>query len=112
MAYRLPRSWSAGPLPLRRLTEGDFAGQTAPGKGHRRPVPGRRIMPAAPWDVVVIGAGMAGLAAAGRLSRAGLRVVVVEARERIGGRVHTLRESDWPVPVEAGAEFIHGHSTA
>jgi monoamine oxidase len=63
-------------------------------------------------DTVVVGAGMAGLAAARRLCAAGLRVSLLEARDRIGGRVHTLREPGWPVPVEAGAEFIHGESPA
>jgi monoamine oxidase len=63
-----------------------------------------------PTDVVVIGAGMAGLAAAGRLSAAGLRVTALEARDRIGGRVHTFRPPGWLVPVEAGAEFVHGES--
>jgi monoamine oxidase len=59
-------------------------------------------------DVIVIGAGMAGLAAAKRLGEAGRRVLILEARDRIGGRVHTVRAPGWPVPVEAGAEFVHG----
>ena len=42
------------------------------------------------WDVVVIGAGAAGLAAAERLGRAGARVVILEARGRIGGRIWGL----------------------
>ena len=42
-------------------------------------------------DVVVVGAGLAGLAAAGRLCRAGLGVVVCEAEDHIGGRVRTDR---------------------
>ena len=33
---------------------------------------------------------------------------MLEARDRIGGRVHTLRPPGWPVPLEAGAEFVHG----
>ena len=59
-------------------------------------------------DVVVIGAGAAGLAAACALADANVDVVVLEARERIGGRVFTWRERDSPVPIELGAEFIHG----
>jgi monoamine oxidase len=59
-------------------------------------------------DVVVVGAGVAGLEAAQRLVRARLRVVVLEARARIGGRIDTQRLSGWPAPVEAGAEFVHG----
>src|SRR6188474_3026409 len=58
-------------------------------------------------DVLVIGAGAAGLAAARMLANAGRRVIVLEARERIGGRVWTDR-SFASVPVERGAEFIHG----
>lgn len=60
------------------------------------------------WDVVVIGAGVAGLGAAQRLAEAGRRVLVLEARDRVGGRILTLRPTGWPVPLEAGAEFIHG----
>lgn len=59
-------------------------------------------------DVLVIGAGAAGLAAARDLAAAGLRVRVLEARGRVGGRVHTIREPESPVPIELGAEFIHG----
>jgi monoamine oxidase len=59
-------------------------------------------------DVVVIGAGAAGLTAARRLVEQGLDVVVVEARDRIGGRIFTHRDSSTPIPIELGAEFIHG----
>lgn len=58
-------------------------------------------------DVLVIGAGAAGLAAARSLRDAGLRVLLIEARDRIGGRVHTDRRLA-PFPVERGAEFLHG----
>lgn len=59
-------------------------------------------------DVVVIGAGVAGLAAARALRAAGARVVVLEARARIGGRISTRYTPAAPVPIELGAEFIHG----
>jgi monoamine oxidase len=62
-------------------------------------------------DVIVIGAGVAGLTAARALVGAGARVVVLEARERVGGRVWTLRDFA-SIPVEAGAEFIHGSGAA
>ena len=55
----------------------------------------------------MIGAGIAGVTAARALVRAGLRVRVLEARQRIGGRIHTLRDV-CDAPVEAGAELIHG----
>ncbi len=58
-------------------------------------------------DVLVIGAGMAGLTAARALADAGLRATLLEARERIGGRVTSVRDLA-AGPVEAGAEFIHG----
>ena len=61
-------------------------------------------------DVVVLGAGAAGLAAARHLSQAGLRVTVIEARARVGGRVLTVHDSRAPVPLELGAEFIHGEA--
>jgi monoamine oxidase len=59
-------------------------------------------------DVLVIGAGAAGLAAARDLGVAGLNICVIEARDRIGGRIHTLHDSSVDVPIELGAEFIHG----
>jgi monoamine oxidase len=60
-------------------------------------------------DVVVVGAGIAGLAAAERLAAAGRRVLVLEARDRIGGRIHTAHDPELDIPVELGAEFVHGH---
>jgi len=57
-------------------------------------------------DVLIIGAGAAGLIAARELSIAGMRVLVVEARDRIGGRILTHLTPDYPV--ELGAEFVHG----
>ena len=58
-------------------------------------------------EVLIIGAGVAGLAAARDLRSAGLTVRVVEARSRIGGRIFTLHDVTDTLPIELGAEFIH-----
>ena len=60
------------------------------------------------WNVVIIGAGVAGLTAARALAEAGRSVLLLEARDRIGGRVWTRHEVDASAPIELGAEFIHG----
>lgn len=60
------------------------------------------------FDVIILGAGVAGLSAARELSAAGLKLAIVEARDRIGGRIFTHRDPLSPVPIELGAEFIHG----
>src|SRR5271155_3014401 len=57
-------------------------------------------------DVVIVGAGMAGLTAARALAKAGVRVLVLEAQERIGGRILTQHVGG--EAIELGAEFIHG----
>ena len=57
--------------------------------------------------VAVLGAGVAGLAAARALHDAGYSVVVFEARDRIGGRVATVRADTWPIPIELGASWVH-----
>jgi monoamine oxidase len=59
-------------------------------------------------EVIVIGAGMAGLTAARALAERGVRVLVLEARERVGGRVFSQRAEG--AVVELGAEFIHGRA--
>ena len=64
------------------------------------------------FDVAVIGAGAAGLAAAAELSRRGHTVCVLEARDRIGGRIWTRHEPDLAVPLELGAELVHGRPAA
>jgi monoamine oxidase len=60
-------------------------------------------------DVIIVGAGAAGLMAARELKRAGNTVLVLEARPRAGGRILTVR-SDGGIPIELGAEFIHGEA--
>src|SRR4051794_38801819 len=63
-------------------------------------------------EVIVIGGGVAGLAAGAELVRAGRSVLLLEARERFGGRIFSPHEKDLPVPGEIGAEFIHGKPPA
>ena len=65
--------------------------------------------PKTDYQVIVIGAGAAGLATARSLQDAGYEVLILEARDRIGGRVNTDR-SFTSHPVELGAEFIHGEN--
>jgi len=61
-------------------------------------------------EVAVLGAGAAGLAAAATLAERGVRVSVLEARDRIGGRILTLADPSLDWPIELGPEFIHGHA--
>jgi monoamine oxidase len=69
-------------------------------------------MTSAQYDVLIIGAGVAGLNAGRLLAEAGRRVAILEARNRIGGRIWTepvsLGDSPLRQPVELGAEFVHG----
>jgi monoamine oxidase len=73
-------------------------------------MPGRNNKPAERdrADVIVIGAGPAGLVASAELAEAGFSVIVLEARDRIGGRVFTWKDVGAQFPIELGAEFIHG----
>jgi monoamine oxidase len=59
-------------------------------------------------DVIIIGAGAAGLIAADVLTQNGNSVSIVEARDRVGGRIFTTRPDRFSVEIEFGAEFIHG----
>jgi monoamine oxidase len=69
----------------------------------RKPVPSR--------PVIVIGAGIAGLAAAFTLRKHGFPVVILEALDRVGGRVHSISDFS-SQPVDLGAELIHGGTVA
>jgi monoamine oxidase len=59
-------------------------------------------------DILIIGAGAAGLMAARELANAGKKVIVLEADNRIGGRIHTQYDAATGKYVELGAEFVHG----
>jgi monoamine oxidase len=71
-----------------------------------------RRMPPPSCDVLIVGAGAAGLAAASELARARCSALLLEARLHIGGRIWSHHEPGLPIPVELGAEFIHGRSRA
>src|SRR5687767_4675178 len=58
-------------------------------------------------DCIVIGAGITGLVLARNLARAGTKIIVLEALDRIGGRIYTVNEP-FSSPLELGAEFSHG----
>ena len=59
-------------------------------------------------DIAIIGAGVAGLAAASELAAAKKQAVCLEATDSIGGRVFTVHDPLAPLPIELGAEFVHG----
>lgn len=61
------------------------------------------------FDVIVIGAGAAGLMAAWELIQTGKRTAVIEAKRHVGGRAHTIQDNNFDLPVELGAEFVHGN---
>jgi monoamine oxidase len=63
------------------------------------------------FDTLIIGAGAAGIAAARKLHDAGEKVAILEARDRIGGRIYTDFNFAPAFPIEWGAEFIHGETT-
>ncbi len=61
-----------------------------------------------PIDVLIAGAGMAGLIAGCVLAEAGKSVLMIEAADRVGGRTHSRYLPDLDEPIELGAEFVHG----
>jgi monoamine oxidase len=107
------RAALAQPIDGRLFFAGEATSTSAPATVHGALESGRRVATevddaAEPGDVVaVLGAGMAGLAAAQALRGAGYTVTVFEARDRIGGRVATVRSDTWPIPVELGASWVH-----
>jgi monoamine oxidase len=62
--------------------------------------------------VIILGAGAAGMAAAAVLSKEGVSTLILEARDRIGGRIHTIHDPAFPIPIDLGAEYVHGDPAA
>jgi monoamine oxidase len=60
-------------------------------------------------DIIIVGAGIAGLVAAAELGQAGKKVLILEAKEQAGGRIATFHDPAFGEPIELGAEFIHGN---
>jgi len=60
------------------------------------------------YDVIIIGAGMSGIAAADKLDSEGMDVLILEARDRIGGRIWTIYWDEAEKPIDMGASWIHG----
>ena len=75
----------------------------------RQPIAADTLPSQTHYDTIVIGAGAAGLAAARTLQDAHRSVLLLEARDRIGGRVHTNYQFA-PHPVECGAEYLQGEN--
>lgn len=62
------------------------------------------------YDVIIVGAGVAGLMAMRELAGKGLKVCLLEAEPDPGGRITSLSNQGFSEPIEAGAEFIHAKS--
>jgi monoamine oxidase len=60
-------------------------------------------------SLIIVGGGVSGLMSARELSKLGYAVTILEATDRLGGRIHTIRNSSFTQPVEKGVEFIHGN---
>ncbi len=61
-------------------------------------------------EIIVIGAGATGLMVARELAKAGKKVIILEAIDRVGGRIFPLDEEEFGYPAQGGAEFIHGEA--
>ncbi|HEY9481245.1 MAG TPA: NAD(P)/FAD-dependent oxidoreductase [Candidatus Paceibacterota bacterium] len=61
-------------------------------------------------DVLIVGAGASGLMAARELAKTGKKIIILEARDRIGGRIMPLSEADFGYPAQGGGEFVHGEA--
>src|SRR5437764_774144 len=88
-----------------RLTRRKLLGTAALGTAAAAALPRTSALAATEVDVVIVGAGLAGLTAARDLVKAGHSVIVLEARDRVGGRTLNHALGDGQV-IEAGGEFV------
>ena len=108
------RSAAVVPAEGRLVLAGEAFDRSYPGTVHGAMASGERAAQSliaqrpslSGGTVVVVGSGVAGLSAARTLRALGARVTVVEARDRIGGRIHTDRSAGFPI--ELGASWVHG----
>jgi monoamine oxidase len=102
----------AAPIAGRLLFAGEALATAHPATVHGAMTSGREAaarviaLGARGERAAVVGAGAAGLAAAKALREAGREVEVIEARDRIGGRLDTVQPAGWPIPVERGANWV------
>ena len=99
------------PVSARIVLAGEHTDTDAPATTHGALASGRRaaeqvLGSGVSGPVLIIGAGIAGLGAARVLIAAGVEVIVIEARDRIGGRIHTA--TTLGPPIDLGAAWIHG----
>lgn len=106
------------PVDARVFFAGEHTAEVAPGTVQGARSSGLRAAAAvaavadAGDRVAVIGAGVAGAVAARQLSDAGFSVVVIEARNRLGGRIQTLADDRFESPVEMGAAWVRGAASS
>ncbi len=100
---RRARVTESGGKPVGSFSAKSRGSDYRPSQGPDSGVPHARLERR--YEVAIVGAGLAGLAAARHLSTAGVEVAVLEARERVGGRVCTRMASDG-TPLDLGAQWI------
>ena len=107
------RALLAAPVDNRIFWAGEATSTAAPSTVHGALESGRRAAAEiadghdGPRRVVVVGAGVAGVAAARDLVELGHDVVILEGRDRVGGRIATARPEGWAGPLELGASWVH-----
>ncbi|WP_166790390.1 flavin monoamine oxidase family protein [Cryobacterium tagatosivorans] len=112
------RSTLATPIQDRVFFAGEATSVDLPGTVQGARDSGRRaarevLALADPGErIAVVGAGMAGITAARMLRDGGYDVVVIEARKRVGGRIATVSDPDWPFPIELGPSFVRSSSAS